>query len=107
MVLLDKFMDLFCDHAAVVNTDEKALNREVELLREKYGPWTRIRGFIDYHQLFFALHLAKEKNRPFSKLYIKESDVEIEAVIKKANLDILTYTYHNTQDLMAHLPAMR
>lgn len=98
MVLFDKFMDLFCDHAAVVNEDPEALKKEVELLQKIYGPWFRIRGFADFKQFFVALHLAKR--HPFSIAFIRDTEPSAgEAVIKKINPAIKTFKYSDTQQL--------
>lgn len=101
-------MDYFCNHAAVVNKDQFALEKEVEMLQKTYGPWCRIRGFANYHQLFLALHLAKAKKRPFSMAFIRESEpVEGELVLKRADPSIKMYKYSDTQNLATMLMTSR
>ncbi len=98
MVLFDKFIDMFCDHTAVVNEDPEALKQDVEILQKKYGPWFKVRGFADFKQFFLALHLAKKT--PFSMAFIRDSDPSAgEAIIKKVNPDIKTLKYSDTQQL--------
>lgn len=108
MVLLDKLTDYFCDHAAVLNEDEHALQTEVKMVQEKYGRRFRVKGFTDYNQLFLALHVAKAKRRPFSLAFFKGSGVNTaELVVKKSEPSIQTYKYKDTQNLKTILPALR
>ena len=108
MVLFDKFMDLFCDHAAIINDDPQALQKEVDLLKKTYGPWFRIRGFTNYRQLFLALKIAKAKRRPFSVAFIRDTEPEAgEIVLKRSEPTIKTFKYSDTQELATHLPVLR
>ena len=108
MVLLDKLIDYFCDHAAVVNEDENALKREVEIVKRKYGPWFRVKGFTDYKSLFLALHLADARKNPFSIAFIHGQDYSAgELVIKKSIPSLKTYKYSDTQNLLTLLPPLR
>ena len=101
MVLLDKFMDLFYDKAAVVNDDPEALQKEVEMLQKKFGPWCRVLGFSGFKDFFLALHIEKAKRcKDFSKAFIRTTEPpEGELILKKVNPSIKTYKYSDTQQL--------
>lgn len=108
MVFLEKFLDFVCNHAAVVNEDESALQTEVDMVKKKYGPWMRVRGFTSFHQLFYALHLAKAKKRPYCVAFIKKNASPIgEIVLKHAIPNVKTYKYSDTQDLTKQLPVLQ
>ena len=107
MVLLDKFSNLFYDQAAVVNEDEQALQKEVQLLQKKYGSWFKVRGFADYKEFFLAVHLARLNHCPITVAFLKKSDAAGALILKKADPTIQTYTYSNTKELATHLPVLR
>lgn len=108
MVLLDRLMDIFCGHAAVVNKDEVALKMEVRMLQKKYGLWMKVRGFVDFHQLFLALHLAKAKRRPFTAAFIRDSEpIEGRIILKRTLPSVKIFDYKDTKNLMEHLPLLR
>ncbi len=100
MVLFDKFFDIFCKHAAVVNDDPAELEKEVEIVQKKCGPWCRVRGFTSFQQLFLALHVAKAKNHPYYVAFVKENEEEAGTLIlKKSDPNIKTVCYSDTQTL--------
>jgi hypothetical protein len=107
MVLFDKFIDLFYDHAAVVNEDEQALQEEVQLLRKKYGSWFKVRGFADYKEFFLAVHMARLNHCPITVAFLKNTDPAGVLILKKSDPTIQTYTYSTTQELATHLPTLR
>jgi hypothetical protein len=108
MVLIDKFLDIFRSHAAVVNGDETALQEEVEIVKQKYGRWFRVRGFTDYHQFFYALHLAKAKKNPFTIAFLRKDEPEEgELILKQTAPRIRTYKYSDTQELASRLSPVR
>ena len=108
MVLVDKLLDFFCNHAAVINDDKLALEKEVELVGKQYGFWYRVKGFSDFKQLFLALHVAKAKNRPFQIAYVKSSFPSVgPIVLKKSDPDIKIVKYSDTQNLPSVLLSNR
>ena len=107
MVLFDKFLDYFCSHAAVVNEDKYALEKEVEIVKKKYGLWFRVRGFTEYKQLFYALHIAKAKRNPYSVAFLRENESVCERIIQKSDPEVKTYKYSDTQNLLKMLPSLR
>lgn len=108
MVLFSKIFERFCDHAAILNDDPSTLQREVELVQKKVGPWVRVRGFTDFQQLFLALRVAKAKKHPFSVAYIREDSTEAgELVLRKTDPSIKTVKYSDTQNLVTLMPATR
>ena len=108
MVLVDKLLDRFCSHAAVVNDDTEALEKEVEIVGKRSGFWCRVMGFSDFKQLFLALHIAKAKNRKFQVAYVKEnSPLEGQIILKRVAPDIKIVKYSDTQHLPLFLAAHR
>jgi hypothetical protein len=104
MVLLDTLLDIFCSHAAVVNEDSVSLKEEVKIVEKKFGRWFRVRGFTSYKDLFFALHLARAKHRPYTVAFLREDEPQIgELVLKKVDPFIRTHKYSDTQELESHL----
>jgi len=101
MILLDRFIDLFCDKAAVVNDDPTALQKEVKMLKKRFGPWYQICGFKNFKDFFLALHMARVKHcKDFSCAFIRNTEPpEGELILKKINPDIKTYKYSDTQQL--------
>lgn len=108
MVLLDRFLDLICKHAAVVNSDPEALEKEVEIVKKEYGPWFRVKGFTDFKQLFIALHVAKAKKHPFSVAFVR-SNVSFAGplILNKSLPNIKMIKYSDTQNLATMLPNRR
>lgn len=108
MVLIDKIMGWFRGNAAIVNDDEDALQKEVEILQKQYGPWIKVWGFRDYRKLFLALHLAKAKKKPFTIAFIRDSEPPAgEIILKKEEPAIKIYKYSDTQRLILNLPTLR
>ena len=108
MVLVDRVLDFFCSHAAVVNDDQTALEKEVEIVERQYGFWCRVKGFSDFKQLFLALHMARAKNRPFQVAYIRSSSpVAGPFILKRADPNIKIIKYSDTQHLPLVLPPHR
>jgi len=108
MALFDKFMDFFCDHAAVVNGNQMDLQQEIAVVQEKVGPWVRVKGFTDFSQFFLALHLARAKKHPFSVAYIREDAPKVGSLIlKKTDPSIKTIHYSNSQNLAAMVLTVR
>ena len=108
MALFDKFFDLFCDHAAVVNDDPTSLQKDVEIVQKEVGPWVRVKGFTDFRQFFVALHVARAKKHPFSVAYIREDALEAgELVLKRTAPSIKTIKYTDTQTLSMMTLAVR
>lgn len=108
MVLLDKLFDIFCDHAAVVNDDPDTLKQDVEVVQKKYGPWTRVKGFTDFNQLFLALRMANAKKNPYSVAFIKDNEPEAGSrILKKTTPNIKTVKYSDTQNLATMVPTIR
>lgn len=107
MVLFDKVLDYFCSHAAVVNDDVKALEKEVEIVRLKYGRWFVVKGFTEYSQLFYALHMAKAKRHPYTVAFLRENEPVGELIIHKSDPEVKTYKYSDTQNLLRMLPTLR
>lgn len=108
MVLLDNVLDIFCDHAAVVNEDPDSLQKEVEIVRKECGPWVRVRGFTDFKELFLALHVARVKKRPFSLAFIRETTEEAGSlVLKKTDPFLKTIKYSDSQILVTMIPSHR
>lgn len=108
MVLLDKIMNWFQSNAAIVNDDEVALRKEVEILQKWYDPWIKIWGFRDYKKLFIALHLAKAKKNPFTVAFIRDNEPPAgELILKKEQPSIKIYKYSDTQRLILSLPTLR
>lgn len=108
MRLLDKIVNWFRSNAAIINGDEVALQKEVEILQKKYGSWIKIWGFRDYEKFFLALHLAKAKKNPFTMAFIRGGDFPAgEAILKKEEPTIKIYRYSDTQSLIFNLPVLR
>jgi hypothetical protein len=103
MVLLERFLNLFCIHAAVVNTDPTALQQEVTLIKKTYGPWCRIWGFETFKEFFYTLHL-KKKYYHFSIAFLHEADSSVgEKILKKVDPMVKTIKYVDAQQLSALL----
>lgn len=108
MAFFDRMMDLFCDHAAVVNDDPAALEKEVEIVKREFGPWVRVKGFTSFRQFFLALHVASAKKCPFSIAFIQDEEEEAgELVLKKSDPTIKTIKYSDSRNLTMMLPAAR
>lgn len=104
MVLFNTLWDMFCSHAAVVNEDRVSLEKEVNIVKQKFGRWFKVRGFTSYKELFFALHLARAKHRPYTVAFLCENDREIgEIVLKRVDPLIRTHKYTDTHQLETYL----
>lgn len=100
-------LSFFYGHAAVLNQDKIALKKEVEIVQKKYGLWFKVKGFSDYKQLFYALHLAKAQNCPYEVAFIRDEDQVVSLILKKSDPEVKTYKYSDTQNLADILPVVR
>lgn len=104
MVLIDKFINLFCNRVAVVNKNESVLLNEVEILKKNFGRWIKVHGFSNYKQLFLSFHLFKTKKHPFSIIFIKNDEPPlIEMILKREMPGIIIYKYSDIRNMFLNL----
>lgn len=108
MVLFDALFDILFNHAAVINEDEVALKKEVEIVKRKYGSWCKVKGFTHYKDLFLALRMAQAKKNPYTIAFIREEEKSaLDLLLQRTDPNIKTYKYSDTQNLSLMLPKLR
>lgn len=108
MFIIDKVLDYFCDHAAILNANKNDLQMEIKILRQKYGFGLRVKGFTDYRQFFNEIHVAIARHHPYSMVFIREKEsIPISLILKRTDPLIKTYNYSDTKNFENILPALR
>lgn len=100
MRVINSFLDLICNHAAVINTDAEALKKDVEIIQKNYGKRVLVRGFSTCEDLFLAMRLAQAKKHPYTMAFIKEPEKSaLDFILEKTIPNIKTYSYSDTTAL--------
>jgi hypothetical protein len=108
MNLVNELMDFFNrKRAMVVNHNPDELKKDVDVIKNQYGPWCKVSGYSSFNDLFMALHLANYQKCPISMVFIQTEGLGAEKrVLEKTAPDIKTYIYTNTQMLESMLPLL-
>lgn len=105
---IEKFLELFSfEKAAIVNEDDAALAEEVDIVQRNF-PNLTVKGFTNFEQFFFDVHLSKHKKCPYKMAFLKNVDTCAgELVLKKSSPSIQTFKYSDSDDLSNCLSKVR
>lgn len=100
MVFWNKLLGMFSgEKAAVINEDGIALEQEVEVVKRIF-PHLCVKGFTNFEQFFYDLHLSKAKHKPYQFAFLKKMDPCVgELVLKRSSPNLQTIKYCDSKDL--------
>jgi hypothetical protein len=71
-------------------------------------PNLSVKGFTNFEQFFYDLHLSKARKKPYQMAFLKQVDkCAGELVLKKSSPNVKTIKYGNVQDIANCLSKLR
>lgn len=107
---LDRIRDIFgATRTVVIDEDKEELRKVLDIIRATYGSWSIIvKGFSDYRDFFEEIEVAKAKRRPYKYAFLRgKNDAPAVLILKRADPEVKTIRYSDTQNLSKYLPVLR
>ena len=106
---LDKIRDFFgATRTVVIDEDKEELQKALEIIRATYGRWgIVVKGFSSYRDFFEEIEVAKAKRRPYKYAFLHgKNDAPAALILNRADPEVKTIRYSDTQNLSKYLPVL-